>query len=121
MKIVRTVTLALSWLLSLHLAAWQGSTELAPSKDKSPSTVATKPQQKLATDVNKVQLQSTVRGSQEQPKVLSIVPWQLPLFSRIEGQDPISIAPLQLTPLYRQSFITEQQVYKKLFKSKSNP
>ncbi|MGJ8680611.1 hypothetical protein [Paraglaciecola sp.] len=90
------------------------STEQTQSK---PIDSATK---KLSASVNKIQLEATFRGSQEQPKVLTIVPWQLPLFSEVEGQVPNFVAPPQLTPLFRQGFITEQRVYEKLFKSNIN-
>ncbi|MFQ3236257.1 MAG: hypothetical protein ACI9C4_001828 [Paraglaciecola sp.] len=81
----------------------------------------TQPKVKLTANINKVQMEATIRASQEQPKVLTIVPWQLPQYTRIAGQAP-SVATLpQLSPLFRESFVAEQKVYLKLFKSNSNP
>jgi hypothetical protein len=67
-------------------------------------------------DIHKIQLTTTVRGSQEQPKVLTIVPWQLPVYSKIEGRAPVTTQLPQLKPLYRASFVNEQKVYQKLIK-----
>lgn len=32
-----------------------------------------------------IRLEATIRGNKEQPRVLSIVPWQLPKYRNIEG------------------------------------
>ncbi|WP_158971411.1 hypothetical protein [Paraglaciecola sp. L3A3] len=70
---------------------------------------------------NKIKLEATFRGNQEQPKVLTIVPWQLPVYTAIKGQQPSHIKPLQLEPIFRKSFVNEQKVFEKLFKSNSTP
>lgn len=123
MKYTLALRLGLSLTLGLTFSqlslAQQGSDALEPIKNKPIPTTSSK--MKLTANVNKVQLEATIRGSQEQPKVLTIVPWQLPKFTRIEGQAPILVAPVQLTPLFRESFVAEQQVYEKLFKSNITP
>jgi hypothetical protein len=123
MKYTLALRLGLSLTLGLTFsqlsAAQQGSDALEPIKNKPVPSTSSK--MKLTANMNKVQLEATIRGSQEQPKVLTIVPWQLPKFTRIEGQAPILVAPVQLSPLFRESFVAEQQVYEKLFKSNITP
>ncbi|MFT5276713.1 MAG: hypothetical protein ACI97K_002292 [Glaciecola sp.] len=55
-----------------------------------------------------LRLEETIRGNKEQPKVLSIVPWQLPLHQRIDRNEQ-RWAPIQtqLKPLERNSFLKE--------------
>ncbi|WP_412972165.1 hypothetical protein [Glaciecola sp. MF2-115] len=53
-----------------------------------------------------LRLEETIRGNKEQPKVLSIVPWQLPLHQRIDRNEQ-RWAPIKtkLKPLERNSFL----------------
>jgi hypothetical protein len=55
-----------------------------------------------------LRLEETIRGNKEQPKVLSIVPWQLPLHQRIDRNEQ-RWAPIKtkLKPLERNSFLKE--------------
>ncbi len=51
-----------------------------------------------------LKLEATIRGNKEQPRVLSIVPWQLPKYRPIEGAlnwQPALISP---RPIHRDSF-----------------
>ena len=55
-----------------------------------------------------LRLEETIRGNKEQPKVLSIVPWQLPLHQRIDRNEnrwaPIKTS---LKPMVRNNFLKE--------------
>ena len=53
-----------------------------------------------------LRLEETIRGNKEQPKVLSIVPWQLPLHQRIDRNEQ-RWAPIKtkLKSLERNSFL----------------
>ncbi|MFQ3206205.1 MAG: hypothetical protein ACI9IT_000339 [Glaciecola sp.] len=55
-----------------------------------------------------LRLEETIRGNKEQPKVLSIVPWQLPLYQRIDRNEQ-RWAPIKtrLNLLERSSFLKE--------------
>jgi len=55
-----------------------------------------------------LRLEETIRGNKEQPKVLSIVPWQLPLHQRIDRNEQ-RWAPIKtkLKPMERNSFLKE--------------
>ncbi|HEY9033155.1 MAG TPA: hypothetical protein VIN71_04385 [Pseudomonadales bacterium] len=61
----------------------------------------------LAQDV--ILIESRITGSQEQPKVISIVPWQKPLEPEYFGQDieGLGLAFDVFRPLERQTFIRE--------------
>ena len=63
------------------------------------------------TDSNEpLRLEDTIRGSKEQPRVLSIVPWQLPKYRPIEGAldwQPSLISP---RPIHRDSFTRQLSI-----------
>lgn len=52
--------------------------------------------QEVQNDDAPLRLEATIRGDKEQPRVLSIVPWQLPTHRNIEGT--LSWKPQQATP-----------------------
>lgn len=59
-----------------------------------------------------LRLEDTIRGNKEQPRVLSIVPWQLPKYRPIEGAldwQPSLISP---RPIHRDSFTRQLSVEK---------
>ncbi|AEP31742.1 hypothetical protein GNIT_3648 [Glaciecola nitratireducens FR1064] len=60
-----------------------------------------------------LRLEETIRGNKEQPKVLSIVPWQLPLYQRIDRNEQ-RWAPVKtkLKPMERNSFLKEIKLLK---------
>lgn len=123
MKAFLMISLGLTVLCCANSYAQQPVSAAAPETDI--RSIAKSTTEKLTaqvnTPVNKVQLQATIRASKEQPKVLTIVPWQLPQYNPVVGHSP-SVATLpQLSPLFRKSFVQEQKVYLKLFKSNSNP
>lgn len=52
-----------------------------------------------------VQVESTIRGNQEQPKTIYVLPWQSPVsVIRIPGQ-PLPSEQLGVSPLDRQQFL----------------
>lgn len=56
-----------------------------------------------------IMIQSKITGSQEQPKVITIVPWQKPEDPNYFGQEaePLSLKPHEFSPLTRESFASE--------------
>jgi hypothetical protein len=62
-----------------------------------------------------LRLEETIRGNKEQPTLLSIVPWQLPLYQRIDRNEelwkPINT---RLKPIERGSFLKEIQLIEEL-------
>jgi uncharacterized membrane protein YgcG len=80
-KIIAFVKIAfcISALCLTHLAAAQ-NTEAAEKKaavEKKAAAVTDKPEKKMVQDAT-INLQTTVTGNQEQPRVLYILPWQSP-------------------------------------------
>lgn len=62
-----------------------------------------------STDI--LRLEETIRGNKEQPKVLSIVPWQLPLYQRIDrNKQPWAPLKTELKSLERNSFLKEIKI-----------
>ncbi|WP_338519148.1 hypothetical protein [Alteromonas gracilis] len=60
-----------------------------------------------------LRLEATIRGDKEQPRVLSIVPWQLPTHRNIEGTlswkpQTVSLKPLDRTQFLRQMQLSQQ-------------
>lgn len=116
--------------LFLILACLQTSLaaqETTESKPASPENIETKADQQgpldlsVAADGNVTEkdgilrLEETIRGNKEQPKVLSIVPWQLPLYQRIDRNEelwkPINT---RLKLIERGSFLKEIQLIEEL-------
>ncbi|MEW9796545.1 hypothetical protein [Alteromonas sp. CYL-A6] len=54
-----------------------------------------------------IRLETTIRGNKEQPSVLSIVPWQLPKYRKVEGALSWQPAGTPLTPLSREQFLRQ--------------
>jgi hypothetical protein len=71
-----------------------------------PLTVA--PDGNVTSNGDILRLEETIRGNKEQPKVLSIVPWQLPLYQRIDRNEQ-RWAPIKtrLKQLERNGFLKE--------------
>ena len=67
----------------------------------------------VSTTGDILRLEETIRGNKEQPKVLSIVPWQLPLYQRIDRNEQ-RWAPIKtkLKPMERNSFLKEIKLLK---------
>ena len=73
----------------------------------------------------RVQVESTIRGNQEQPKTIYVLPWQSPVsVIRIPGQ-PLPQQQLGVSPLDRQQFLRfiaiEQSTSASLTSEKVNP
>lgn len=68
-----------------------------------------------------LRLEETIRGNKEQPKVLSIVPWQLPLYQRIDRNEQ-RWAPIKtrLNLLERNSFLKEIKLLEEIKNSQSS-
>ena len=62
-------------------------------------------QQSGSPEQGVVQLEATIRGNKEQPKVLSIVPWQLPSHRSIDYRQVLEASQIQFQPLERKQFL----------------
>lgn len=66
-----------------------------------------------------ITIESTISGSQEQPKILVIVPWQKPKAMEnlsTENQDDPALSNPFLQPLERRSFVQKNQLLQELLK-----
>jgi len=68
-----------------------------------------------------IMIKSKITGSQEQPKVISIVPWQQPEDPNYFGQDsePLVLKPKIFTPITRESFASEVKYLQELHNKKN--
>jgi len=57
-----------------------------------------------------LRLEATIRGDKEQPRVLSIVPWQLPTHRNIEGTLSWKPQSVSLKPIDRAQFLRQIQL-----------
>lgn len=69
-------------------------------------------QEKKKTD-EPLRLEATIRGDKEQPRVISIVPWQLPEHRDIEGTLSWKPKNSKLKPLERKQFLRKVALSKK--------
>jgi hypothetical protein len=63
-----------------------------------------------------IQLEAVIRGNQQQPKVLTIVPWQSPERRNALPSPVWQQVRQQLQPLERREFLQEQRLFEKLSK-----
>lgn len=113
-----------------HLFAQEKAQEKAQEQAPVESQTLTQEQAPLAltvasagnvsSNVDILRLEETIRGNKEQPKVLSIVPWQLPLYQRIDRNEQ-RWAPIktELKSLERNSFLREIKLLKGIKNSQS--
>jgi hypothetical protein len=78
------------------------------TKEQEPLALTVAPAGNASLSADILRLEETIRGNKEQPKVLSIVPWQLPLYQRID-RNKQRWAPIktELKLLERNSFLRE--------------
>ena len=103
----RGTSLLLLLYLGLSVAiAQEPETEIL--EEQSPIDVSVASDGNVSASGDVLRLEETIRGNKEQPKVLSIVPWQLPLHQRIDRNEnrwaPIKTS---LKPLVRNKFLKE--------------
>jgi hypothetical protein len=83
-------------------------------EQEEPITIARKaPKQ---ADESVIQLEAVIRGNQQQPKVLTIVPWQSPERRNTLPSPVWQQVRQRLQPLERRDFLQEQRLFEKLSK-----
>ncbi len=84
-----------------------------PVEEQAPLDITVASDGNVSATGDILRLEETIRGNKEQPKVLSIVPWQLPLHQRIDRNEQ-RWAPIKtkLKPLERNSFLKEIKLLK---------
>lgn len=61
-----------------------------------------------------LRLEDTIRGNKEQPQVLTIVPWQLPVHQRINENTQWQLQVTQLSSIERNAFLRKLAVVKEI-------
>ena len=67
-----------------------------------------------------IKLESTIRGDQQQPRVLSIVPWDSPPHMRMGRVALTGEASQPMAPIERQAFLNRLALHQVLFESNSS-
>lgn len=67
-----------------------------------------------------LRLEDTIRGNKEQPQVLTIVPWQLPIHQRINENSEWQLQVNQLSSIERGAFLRELAVVNELTRTQAN-
>lgn len=83
----------------------------APHTD---ADIATKP---VRTVDGVLQLEATIRSSKQQPRVMSIVPWQLPSHKSVGQNQGWRLQQARLKPIERGQFLREQALRQQLWPS----
>ncbi|WP_229333606.1 hypothetical protein [Glaciecola sp. MH2013] len=117
--VIFVCTIAL--LLANPVFAFQEEQEnTSGTQQEAPITVTVASDGSIANGGEVLRLEETIRGNKEQPKVLSIVPWQLPLHQRIDRNEnrwaPIKTS---LKPMVRNNFLKEINLLEGIQTSKS--
>lgn len=68
----------------------------------------------VQTEDGIIRLEDTIRGNKEQPQVLTIVPWQLPVHQRINENTEWQLQVNQLTSIERSAFLRNLAVVNEL-------
>jgi hypothetical protein len=107
-KISVTQCLGTIFVVTLLLCVHSYVFAQATTQEQTPLELTVASEGKVPSSADILRLEETIRGNKEQPKVLSIVPWQLPLYQRIDRNEQ-RWAPIKtrLKLLERNSFLKE--------------
>ena len=94
----------------------QSDQNLAETQAEQPQVKASTTSNARVTEGGVIQLEAVIRGNQQQPKVLTIVPWQSPERRNALPSPVWQQVRQQLQPLERRNFLQEQQLFEKLSK-----
>lgn len=82
----------------------------SPTSPKPEISALEAKQTQSSNNANILKLEDTVRANKEQPQVLTIVPWQLPVHKTIESSTELNLSPNKLPVYDRKSFIEKFQL-----------
>jgi hypothetical protein len=91
-------------------SALQSSTEPELTSQESVSEAA----QNTNSSQPILRIEDTIRGNKEQPQVLTIVPWQLPVHQRINENTQWQLQVTQLSSIERNAFLRNLAVVKEM-------
>ncbi|MFT4732428.1 MAG: hypothetical protein ACI89W_001453 [Gammaproteobacteria bacterium] len=120
-KISVTQSLRIIFVVTL-LLCFQGFVfAQARTQEQAPLDISVESDGNVSSSDDILRLEETIRGNKEQPKVLSIVPWQLPLYQRIDRNEQ-RWAPMKtkLKSLERSSFLKKIKLLQGIQSSQSS-
>ena len=112
---IRALTCVTLLSLCCSVFAQQESNDTSAKVESKTKQEQTKPAP-VVTEGGVIQLEAVIRGNQQQPKVLTIVPWQSPERRNTLPSPVWQQVRQQLQPLERRNFLQEQQFFEKLLK-----
>lgn len=84
-------------------------------KDSKPTLQIDEKREQLPNNNSGIlRLEDTIRGNKEQPQVLTIVPWQLPVHQRINENSEWQLQVMQLSAIERKAFLRNLAVLNEL-------
>lgn len=114
---IRIFTIIMSVLVStFSVNMFAQSTQELSEKEPLDSSQEEAQQQSANKDSTQtvLRLEDTIRGNKEQPQVLTIVPWQLPIHQRISESKEWQMDVKKLPSIERNSFLRNLAVVKEL-------
>ncbi len=92
----------------------QSGTQAVDNSLNADATGQTQTTASAQTEDGIIRLEDTIRGNKEQPQVLTIVPWQLPVHQRINENTEWQLQVNQLTSIERSAFLRNLAVVNEL-------
>jgi hypothetical protein len=77
--------------------------------------------QNTNAETSVLRLEATIRGNKEQPQVLTIVPWQLPMHQRINENKEWLLQNVKLSSIERGAFLRNMALVKEINKERMSP
>ena len=116
--------LALLSLLSTSILANEQTSDQDASSSRAIDNVSESQQRAVAIEqasipTTKLKLEDTIRGNKEQPQVITIVPWQLPVHHKINESKNWQLEIGKMKPIERNAFL-RQLVLSKQVNQKAN-
>ena len=120
-KISVTQSLRIIFVVTLLLCLQGFVFAQARTQEQAPLDISVESDGNVSSSDDILRLEETIRGNKEQPKVLSIVPWQLPLYQRIDRNEQ-RWAPMKtkLKSLERSSFLKKIKLLQGIQSSQSS-
>jgi hypothetical protein len=116
---IRAVAFLMLFVLSFvgYISSPLAQTEETIKQPKTSDTilqVTPKKQNNSSKQQAILRLEDTIRGNKEQPQVITIVPWQLPVHKRINENSEWQLQVTRLNPIERNAFLRNLAIVNEL-------
>lgn len=119
-RVLSNIRFLAKWLIASSvmfsaIAYSQNTDDVEPSASiPQEQTAQEAPAQDASSPQTILRLEDTIRGNKEQPQVLTIVPWQLPVHQRISENEQWGLQVNQLSSIERNAFLRRLAVVKEI-------